>query len=151
MNNLDEILRRVYAGEITPEQAEQKLKPKRGRPKKYPDKNTQRQDGDGGVTLGITLAPCRSRARETPRNLAIGKHYVDQVDSDIKPMKAMWNTLKLYHSKRSPLSAGTVSKYATAWRKRRQRDIIRRKGMLEAIRKGMEALNAMPEEEDDMP
>ena len=55
----------------------------------------------------------------------------------------MRNTLKRYHSKESPIEDSTVRKYTTLWRKRRERDRIRRQGMLKAIRKGMEQLSGV--------
>ncbi len=141
MDKIDDILRRVAAGEMTPDQAKERLKPKRGRPKKYLDRSVQPQDGE--AIHGIRLGPLKSMALETPRNLAIGEHYVDQVESGIRPMMALRKTLEKYHTKRSPLSAGTVQKYATVFRKRRQRHMISHKGMLEAIRKGMDQLSGV--------
>ena len=46
MDKIDEILRRVSAGELTPDQAKQALKPKRGRPQKHIGMYVLDQDGN---------------------------------------------------------------------------------------------------------
>lgn len=141
MDKLDEILRQLASGEITPDQAKKviKSKPKRGRPPKKRSIYTRLEDGSWFPL--VTPAMEKARAIETPRVLAIGKYYVDQIESDIDARVAMSATLKKFSTKRNHIELSTVSKYATLWRKRRNRDRIRRNGMIESIRKGMEELH----------
>ena len=147
MDKLDEILQKVAAGEITPDQAKKAIKPKRGRPPKKRGIYIRREDGS--LFEMISPANAKARAKETPLALEIGKFYVDHVESGITPVVAMSKTLRKYSTKRNHIEDSTVRKYATYWRRRRERDRIRREGMMDAIKKGMEALNARTDINDD--
>ena len=142
-----EIRRRIASGEIKSDQVRQALKPKRGRPQKRKGMYIRRDDGTFAPL--ITPEQARKRAKETPKALEIGKFYVDLVESGTAPVMAMSKTLRQYSTKLNHIEDSTVRKYATYWRGRRERDRIRRVGMLEAIRKGMEALNARTDINDD--
>ena len=147
MDKLDEILRQLASGEITPDQAKKVIKPKRGRPIKHGGVYISREDGSRSELISPSKA--KARAKETPLALEIGKFYVDQVESGITPVVAMSKTLRRYSTKRNHIEDSTVRKYATYWRKRRERYRLSVDGMMDAIRKGMEALNARTDINDD--
>lgn len=129
------ILSRLMAGEITEDQAGKELdallsppKRKRGRP-----------NGSGKrlklVFIGknqVELRPAKYQRKASRRELEIGRHYVDQIESGIRPLIAEQRTLKRYSTKRNQLDGASVERYGRAYRANRKKSLERIRFMQEA-------------------
>ena len=108
MDNLDEILRRVAAGEITPDQAKQQIlsKPGRGRPRK--DKKQIRVAG--------RIIEIKPRRKATHHIMEIGRRYVELRDSGKSSRHALANIQRSARNRKEPLSEDTILKYVAMYR-----------------------------------
>lgn len=109
MDKLDEILRRVAAGEITPDQAEQQIlsKPGRGRPRK--DKKQIRVAG-----RIIEIKP--PHRKPTHHNMEVGRRYVELTGSGKKSRHAIAIIQRSARNRKEPLSENTILKYEALYR-----------------------------------
>jgi hypothetical protein len=108
VEKLDEILRRVAAGEITPDQAEQQIraKPRLGRPKK--DKKQVRVAG--------RIIEIKPRRKATHHIMDIGRRYVELRASGKKSSHAIAIIQRSARNRKEPLSDGTILKYEALYR-----------------------------------
>jgi hypothetical protein len=112
MDNLDDILRRVAAGEITPDQAEQQIlaapKPRRGAPRK-----PKRQIRVAGRIIEIKPP----RYKPTHHNMEIGRRYVELTGAGKKSHHAIAIIQRSTKNRKvEPLGESVILKYAALYR-----------------------------------
>lgn len=112
MDNLDEILRRVEAGEITPAQAKEQIlakpKPRRGAPRK-----PKRQIRVAGRAIEIKPP----RYKPTHHNMEVGRRYVELTESGKKQNHAIAIIQRSSRKRKAePLGDSIILKYAALYR-----------------------------------
>ena len=128
------LLRRVAAGEVSPEQAAALLSTpaKRGRPKKT---RFGFKQPDGSTAFPEP----QYRRKLSAREAAIARHYLERIDTGARPMVAMRDTLKIFSTRKARLEAASVIVHVRLLKQRRARN----RELSRAVREMLESFSAV--------